>query len=521
MNTIKLGRWLKIGTAAGNSPRVPISTFRAILSCQKSSRFLICSMSTLNPVLKTLAFLPHSTDSVASRREFSTLAAARSPDEPKVSHSHSHNGVPCGHSHSHSPAEKEQSQTDSHGHSHNDTQHSHDHSHASELGHSHGPVDHDHGHSHGPGIFHSHSHGHNELLTSGSLSNPAVRITWIGLFVNIGMAASKGVGGVYFHSQALIADAIHSVSDMVADFLTLATVNVSAKIGSPTKFPLGYGKIETVGSVFVLGILLFAGVSVGWSSLLQIFEYTLPAYLYEYVSMVQIGHSHSHAVGLGLPSSPDHSHSHSHDVVGAESALPAKQIPNINAAWLAGGSIIVKELLYRKTLKVAEATNSKVLVANAWHHRVDSLTAFVALLTVAGGHIFNVAWLDSVGGLCVSVLIVKAGWNTFKTSCSELIDRGEPQTSEVYATIESAIQDEISIAQDPFEVSNPINLQLKKLSVITSGANTNIYITIATSSKDLRISELNDFESRLVKAIKRDDKFVKNVFVMFKSPGAQ
>lgn len=518
MNTIKLGRWLKIGTTACNSPRVPISAFRAILSCQKSSHFLIYSMSTLNAMLKALAFSPHSTDSIATKREFSTLAALRSAQDPqKDTHSHSHNGVPCGHSHSHSPPTQPTQPTGVH------NEHSHEHGAPSAHSHEHGAHSHEPGHSeHSHGIFHSHTHGHNELLTSGSLSNPAVRITWIGLFVNIGMAASKGVGGVYFHSQALIADAIHSVSDMVADFLTLATVNVSNKIGSPTKFPLGYGKIETVGSVFVLGILLFAGVSVGWSSLLQIFEYTLPAYLYEYVSMVQIGHSHSHAVDLGLLNSPDHSHSHSHDaLVGAESALPAKQIPNINAAWLAGGSIIVKELLYRKTMKVAESTNSKVLVANAWHHRVDSLTAFVALLTVAGGHIFNVAWLDSVGGLCVSMLIIKAGWNTFKTSCSELIDRGEPQTSEVYATIESAIQDEISIAQDPFEVSNPINLQLKKLSVITSGANTNIYITIATSSKDLSISELNEFESRLVTAVKRDDKFVKNVFVMFKSPGAQ
>ncbi len=95
-----------------------------------------------------------------------------------------------------------------------------------------------------------------------------------------------------------------------------------------------------MGSVFVLGILLFAGVSVGWSSLLQIFEYTLPAYLYEYVSIVQIGHSHSHAVDLGLLNSPAHSHSHGTTQIEAEPALPAKQIPNINAAWLAGGSII-------------------------------------------------------------------------------------------------------------------------------------------------------------------------------------
>lgn len=478
-----------------------------------------------------------------ARRRISTqpeMGSSKAPKDSEKGHSHSHNGVPCDHSHSHggwtgsnyldqggqsgaSSGGRNESNaigdTADCGHSHSVTDLSHD------SGHSHSHSD---GHSHG--LFHSHSHGPNELLTLGSFSNPAVRITWVGLLVNVGMAASKGVGGVYFHSQALIADAIHAVLDMVADFLTLATVNVASKPGMPTRFPLGYGKIETVGSVLVSGILLFAGVSVGWSSLLLIFEYTLPAYLYEYVSMVQIGHSHSHFGGGAVLDGHSHSHgdvghSHSDALLDAGASLVAqptqKQIPNINAAWLAGGSIIVKEFLYRKTMAVAEKTNSKVLVANAWHHRVDSLTAFVALLTVAGSHLFNVVWLDSVGGLCVSILIIRAGWSSFVTSCSELVDRGEPQTSEVYATIESAIQDEISIALDPFSVSSPMGLTLKKLSVVTLGANTNIYITIATSSNDLSIAKLNEFESRLVTAVKRDDKFVKNVFVMFKSPSVK
>ena len=169
--------------------------------------------------------------------------------------------------------------------------------------------------------------------------------------------------------------------------------------------------------------MLFAGVSVGWSSLLQIFEFVLPAHLYEIASHIHIGHDHSHTdlgnVGGG--------HSHSHvDGVGAD-LTAHREIPNINAAWLAGGSIIAKELLYRKTMKIAVQTNSKVLVANAWHHRVDSLTAVVALLTVTGGVLFNVAWLDSIGGIAVSFLIIKAGWDSMKEAWFELIDRGENQ----------------------------------------------------------------------------------------------
>lgn len=491
MNIIKNSRCMAYRHMAWSARPVHRLLFRTVSARQNCVQILNKLMSTL----AGLSFEPLSGGSRASKRALSTRTEHQEAASTPETHTHSHNGVPCGNSHSHSPPSPQQ--TADHGHSH-----------------SHGGHGDDHGHSHG--LFHTHSHGHNELLTSGSLSNPAVRITWIGLFVNIGMAASKGLGGVYFHSQALIADAIHSVSDMVADFLTLATVNVSSKVGTPTRFPLGYGKIETVGSVLVLGILLFSGLTVGWSSLLQIFEYTLPAYLYEYVSMVQIGHSHSHVLDLLLDDHLGHSHSHG----GGEAAVHTKQVPNINAAWLAGGSIIIKEVLYRRTMAIAEQVNSNVLVANAWHHRVDSLTAFVALLTVAGGHVFNVAWLDSVGGLCVSMLIIKAGWSSFATSFKELIDRGVPKESEVYATIESAVQDEISIVLDPFSVDRPMSLQLKKLSVIQSGANTNIYLTIGTSSKDLRIADLNNFEARLVQAIKREDKFVKNVFVMFKSPGA-
>lgn len=363
-----------------------------------------------------------------------------------------------------------------------------------------------HSHSH-DGHLHSllsHSHSHhqpNELLTGGALSNPAVRITWIGLLVNVGMAASKGVGGVYFHSQALVADAIHLVSDMVADFLTLATVNVAQRVGTPTRFPLGYGKLETVGSFLVSGVLLFAGVSVGWLSMLQIFEYTLPTYVYEYILMVQIGHSHSHG---GLMEQPTHSHSH----MGDDVQLSSRQVPNINAAWLAGGSIIIKELLFRKTLSVAEATNSKVLVANAWHHRVDLLTALVALLTVAGGVFFNIAWLDLVGGVCVSLLIIKAGWGTFKAAWFELVDRGEAQKSEFYENVKTIVETEV-------ENATKGDFSLSELSVLPSGANTNVFATLLTEKNGYALAELNRIENVLVDAIRRDDKFVRKVFVKF------
>lgn len=326
-----------------------------------------------------------------------------------------------------------------------------------------------------------------------------MRITWIGLLVNVAMAGSKAVGGVVFHSQALFADAIHSLSDMVADFLTLATVNVALKKGTE-KYPLGYGKLESVGTFMVSGVLLFAGITVGWSSLLQIFEYTLPTYLYDYVLVIQV-HSHTHFEShVEAPEHLDHSHSHE----------AKTQIPNINAAWLALGSIVVKELLYRKTLKVAVETNSKVLVANAWHHRVDSLTAGVAFLTVTSGVLFGVAWLDAVGGVLVSILIINAGWGTFRESWFELVDRSNLPSTEHYATMKLIVETEVQNVEQAlgagFEVSD--------ISVLSAGARTNLVVKLTTPT-NVTLDIMNHLERDLVAGIRDKDRYVGKVFVEY------
>lgn len=367
-----------------------------------------------------------------------------------------------------------------------DHKHDHDHSHKDEShGHSHSED----GHSHG--VFHSHSHQPNELLGKGFTTNPAVRITWIGLLVNVAMAGSKAVGGVVFHSQALIADAIHSLSDMVADFLTLATVNVASKEGSVTNFPLGYGKIEAVGTFLVSGVLLAAGVSVGWTSLLQIFEYSLPPQAYEWVALVPI-HGHSHGGVEG----------HTHDVDGP-------QLPNINAAWLALGSIGVKEVLYRKTMDVADETNSKVLVANAWHHRVDSLTAAVAFVTVMGGVLFNLAWLDAVGGGLVSILIIHAGWGTFKEAWFELVDRSDPPALEHYQQIRLIVETEVALSQSADQ-----RFAVKDLSVLSAGARFNLVLHL-TLEGNVPLQEIIEFEKTLLDGIRQSNRYVGKVFVEY------
>ena len=273
---------------------------------------------------------------------------------------------------------------------------------------------------------HSHGHGHshdNTYLTSKNRNDAGVRITRIGLFVNLGMALGKGIGGYLFHSQALIADAFHALTDLVSDFMTLATISWSLKPATD-RFPTGYGKIESLGALGVSSLLLFGGMGIGLNGLDA---------LYAQFFVETAAHAHDHVEHAGgMFSFFGHSHSHGGGHV----------LPDLNAAWLAAGSIVVKEWLYRASklnhalngldrrlltssvaIKIARERKSSVLASNAVHHRIDSLTSIVALATIGGAHVFaDASWLDPVGGLIISAMVIKAGWGNTRAALLELAD---------------------------------------------------------------------------------------------------
>ncbi|KAK1828481.1 cation efflux family-domain-containing protein [Podospora conica] len=259
-----------------------------------------------------------------------------------------------------------------------------------------------HGHSHGPGGHHHHHD--NTYLVSKNKNDPGVRITRIGLYSNLGMAIVKGAGGYAFGSQALVADAWHSLTDLASDVLTLATVSWSLR--PPTdKFPVGFGKVESLGSLGVSGMLLFGGLYMCASSCT-----TLYAQLFldgaEAAALLEHAHGHGHSHG-------GHGHGHGHGV------------PSLHAAWLSAGTVVVKEWLYQATMKVALERKSSVLMSNAMHHRVDSLTGIVALAAIVGANVLhNATWLDPVGGLLIALLVIRAGWGNTLSALYELADRG-------------------------------------------------------------------------------------------------
>lgn len=339
---------------------------------------------------------------------------------------------------------------------------------------------------------HSHTHSHdfgNPLLVLSReqfKTNPGVKITWIGLMINVGLALGKFVGGVVFHSQALIADSIHALSDLISDFLTLFSVGLASRKSSKD-YPYGFGKIETVGSLTVSSVLAIAGLSIGWSSLCSIVGPIIPHTLLEMFST----HGHSHI--------------HSHDIT------------DINAAWIAAGSIAVKEWIFRATKKVAEDTRSNVLMANAWHHRVDSLTSLVALVTISFGYLFNIHSLDAFGGLLVSGLIVKAGAQGIMSSINELIDKSLPNTDARYLEIETLTKNVLEKMLSNNNSNKPY--KINDLMVLTSGPNTHAHMILEVPLQRwnnlLTINEFEIVTDHLRSVLYKDIPSLKRVNVEF------
>lgn len=219
------------------------------------------------------------------------------------------------------------------------------------------------------------------------------------------MAIGKGVGGYVFNSQALIADGWHALTDLVSDFMTLATISVALKPAT-AKYPNGFGKMESFGSLLVSGFLLTGGI-------LMALQSGMALYSQFFVDAAAAAAEHVHDHGEHSHAWYDIGHSHSAEAM----------IPNLNAAWIALGSIAVKEWLYRATMKIAKERKSSVLASNAVHHRIDSLTSIVALAAIGGAHIFHGAtWLDPVGGFLVSLMVIQAGYGNSRSAVVELCD---------------------------------------------------------------------------------------------------
>lgn len=199
------------------------------------------------------------------------------------------------------------------------------------------------------------------------------RSIWVSVLVNFVLTLSQIAIGLMSKSQALVADGIHSLSDLLGDFVVLAAGRQSRK-GADEDHPYGHQRFETAAS-FALGILLLA-VSAGmlWAALIKLNE-------------------------------PD-------------------TVPEVHALafWMAVGTLIAKEFLFRYLMTVARRVKSTMLMANAWHSRSDAASSFVVILGI-GGNLAGYAILDPIAALIVGLMVARMGWKFSWTAMNDLMDR--------------------------------------------------------------------------------------------------
>ena len=201
------------------------------------------------------------------------------------------------------------------------------------------------------------------------------KVTYAGMTVNILIAVLKFVGGIIWSSQALIADAVHSVSDLLTDVAVIVGVKYW-EAPADEEHPYGHGKIQALVTLFIGIMLAFVAYELGRNA----------------VTSFMAG---------------DHGH------------------PGVTAFFVAIGSVLLKEWLYRWTRRVARRVKSPALEANAWHHRSDALSSIPVAVAVVLSYCFpSLWWADAAGAMLVSLFILRVVWEIVHPALQELTDAG-------------------------------------------------------------------------------------------------
>lgn len=236
------------------------------------------------------------------------------------------------------------------------------------------------------------------------------KVTLVGSVGNVALLTFKFIAGTVGHSSAMIADAVHSLSDFITDVIILMFVNLSAK-PQDASHDYGHGKYETIAS-FVIGLALVAAAT----------------------GIIFSG-------GMKL-----------YDWARGEQLEP----PGMMALWAALFSIAVKEMLYHYTVRCGRRLDSQAVIANAWHHRSDALSSIGAAVGIAGAILLGHRWtvLDPLASVIVGGMLVKVAIGLLKNSIGELTESSLPQD------VEQEIEHIICRVPD---VSQPHNLKTRRI----------------------------------------------------------
>ncbi|MDR2244576.1 MAG: cation diffusion facilitator family transporter, partial [Burkholderiales bacterium] len=231
-----------------------------------------------------------------------------------------------------------------------------------------------------------HSHSKTGHVTSMDRHKAATRSVWVSVVVNCFLSTAQIIVGFFAHSQALIADGIHTLSDLFADFIVLGANKIS-RAGADENHPYGHARFETAASLALGLLLIIVGCGMLWAATHKLID----------------------------PSS----------------------IPQVHpiALWAALITLVSKESLFRYMLAIAKRVNSTMLIANAWHARADAASSLVVAIGI-GGNLMGYTFLDPLAAALVGFMICRTGGKFAWDAMARLTDRGltPAETEAVRAT---------------------------------------------------------------------------------------
>ena len=236
------------------------------------------------------------------------------------------------------------------------------------------------------------------------------KVTLVGSAGNAALLTFKFIAGILGNSSAMIADAVHSLSDFVTDLLVLVFVSISAK-PQDQSHDYGHGKFETIAS-FLIGLALVAAATgIVVSGVLKLISWWGGTQL---------------------------------------------EAPGWIALWAALLSIAIKEVLYQYTARKGRELDSQVMIANAWHHRSDALSSIGAAIGIGLAVLLGQRWtvFDPLASIVVGLMLVKVAYELLKQSIGELTESSLPAETE---------QEIVQIIQSFDDVQQPHNLRTRRI----------------------------------------------------------
>ncbi len=283
-------------------------------------------------------------------------------------------------------------------------------------------------------------------MNNNSRINTIRNVTLIGSVVNLLLTVGKIIAGIVGKSSAMVADGVHSLSDLVTDIIVLVFIRVSGK-ERDSNHKYGHGKYETFATMLISFALMIVGIGILWTGAKKVLD--------------------------------------------SINGVIIEQ-PGYIALYAALISIITKEGLYWYTKIIGVKVNSQAMVANAWHHRSDAFSSIGTALGISGAILLGEKWrvLDPIAGIIVSFFILKVAWDIANPSIKELLESSLPEKTE---------NDILGIIKNTSGVKGFHNLRTRKIGDIFA---IEVHIKV---DKELTVESSHQIATQVEKSLR--DKF--------------